>query len=224
MDILRTSGGIRFEQIDHKLANALTKCIESGGDAAKEVAYRLRSLKLERGKVNDLVLGREILALILTGFTTANHDRMMFSAANLYSLKYPGDHSLDKFWNMWLEIQNNIAPEDKQSDRTLRDCLWKKIQYSKLMEFDMKKYDAANEGDEVKTLKWLEGRIAHCIKDGKPKRGHYEDLHKASGGNERVRAAASNSPPPPVGEVRGTRDQVAAPMMSMTQNGPGLTA
>lgn len=163
MDILRTSGGIRFEQIDHKLANALTKCIESGGDAAKEVAYRLRSLKLERGKVNDLVLGREILALILTGFTTANHDRMMFLAANLYSLKYPGDHSLDKFWNMWLEIQNNIAPEDKQSDRTLRDCLWKKIQYSKLMEFDMKKYDAANEGDEVKTLKWLEGRIAHCI-------------------------------------------------------------
>ena len=56
--------------------------------------------------------------------------------------------------------------------------------------------------------------------DGKPKRGHYEDLHKASGGNERVKAAASNT----AGEVRGARDQVVAPMMSMIRNGPGLTA
>ena len=40
-------------------AIALNKCIESGGDAAKEVAYRVRNLKLERGKDNDFVLGPE---------------------------------------------------------------------------------------------------------------------------------------------------------------------
>lgn len=163
MNELRSSGGMRFEQIDHKLANALTKCIENGGDSAKEVSYRLRNLKLERGKTNDLVLGREILALVLGGFLTSRQDRTMFNASNLHTMKYPGDHALDRFWNLWLEIQNNIASEDKQSDRTLRDCLWRKIQHSKLMQLDMMLYDAASEGDSIKTLKWLESRIVRHI-------------------------------------------------------------
>ena len=47
---------------------------------------------------------------------------------------------------------------------------------------------------------------------------------KTSSGNERVGAAASNSLPPPAGEVRSTRDQVTASMRDMTRNGPGLTA
>ena len=63
-------------------------------------------------------------------------------------------------------------------------------------------------------------RIASKLVRRTPRRGHNEDLHKASDGNERVRATESNLPPPPAGEVVSTRDQVAAPM----RNGPGLTA
>ena len=63
-------------------------------------------------------------------------------------------------------------------------------------------------------------RIVSQIARRTPRRGHNENMHKASDGNQRVRAAASKSPPPPAGEVVSTRDQVAAPK----RNRPGLTA
>lgn len=72
------------EQIVHKLANALTKCMENAGEAAEEVAHRLRNLKLERGKTHDFVLGREVFALLLNGFTAASQDRMMRNASNVH--------------------------------------------------------------------------------------------------------------------------------------------
>ena len=42
-------------------------------------------------------------------------------------------------------------------------------------------------------------RIASKLVRRTPRRGHNEDLHKASDGNERVRATESNLPPPPSG-------------------------
>ena len=47
--------------------------------------------------------------MILQGFKTTNQDNLMYSAANLYALKYPGDQRRGKFWNLWLEILDNIA-------------------------------------------------------------------------------------------------------------------
>eukprot|EP00435_Cladocopium_sp_Y103_P040038 s2308_g10.t2 len=88
----------------------------------------------------------------------------MFTVSHIHELAYPGDQHLDKFWNMWTEILNNIAEEDQQSDKTLRDCLWRKIKGSRLMQYDMQKYDSAIEGDEIKTRAFLEGRIMHYIR------------------------------------------------------------
>ena len=159
MESLADSAGIRYTSIDSKLAVALSQCINNAGESARDVVYKLNIMTQEKAKKDDFVLGREILAIILESFRTANHDQLMFTVSHIHELQYPGDQNLDKFWNMWTEILNNISEEDQQSDRTLRDCLWRKIKGSRLMQYDMQRYDAAREGDPDKTRKFLEEKF-----------------------------------------------------------------
>lgn len=79
---------------------------------AEDLIYGVNIMTQEKGKTNDFVLGKEISAVILPSFRIANHDNMTFTVSHIRKLPSPGDQHLDRFWNMWTEMLNNIAPED----------------------------------------------------------------------------------------------------------------
>ncbi|CAK9059650.1 unnamed protein product [Durusdinium trenchii] len=156
LDALSDSGDIRFQSIDAKLGIALTAIVQNGGEAAREVAMKVRQRTQARSKTSSFVKGREVLAMIVTNFRTTSYTEMMFNVQNLYSLKYPGDKQIGRFLAAWEEILANMRPSDIPSEVTLRDCIHKKIRDSQLMRFDLSKYEGLREGqggqDEIREV------------------------------------------------------------------------
>lgn len=163
LDALSDSGDIRFQSIDAKLGIALTAIVQNGGEAAREVAMKVRQRTQARSKTSSFVKGREVLAMIVTNFRTTSYTEMMFNVQNLYSLKYPGDKQIGRFLAAWEEILANMRPSDIPSEVTLRDCIHKKIRDSQLMRFDLSKYEGLREGDAEKTYGFLMGVIRRCV-------------------------------------------------------------
>ena len=91
LDALSSSGDARFHSIDAKLGIALSAVIQNGGEAAREVAMKLRQRTQARAKTSSFVKGREVLAMIALNFRTTSHTEMMFNVQSLYMLKYRGD-------------------------------------------------------------------------------------------------------------------------------------
>lgn len=81
--------------------------------------YSVNIMTQEQGKTNDFALGKEILAVILSSLRIANEDKMMLTVSQIHELPSPGDQHFDRFWNMWTEILNNIAPEDWRAQNEL---------------------------------------------------------------------------------------------------------
>lgn len=167
MDKLQDSGGATFASIDLKLGRALEACISAAKDSARDVLYKLKLLKQERGKANSTVKGREILAMILANFRTNAKDESMYNASRIHSMPYLGDKNLDQFWNSWTEVIPNIKPADVQSDDNLRDCLYRKIKDSQIMKYGLDTYRMLEEGDVNKSRAFLEKLICKTIEMNK---------------------------------------------------------
>ena len=163
LDALNDSGGPSFQSIDTKLSIALTNVINQAGEAGRDVQMQLRHRTQVAGRNASFVMGREILAMILSHFKTPGLRNTLFTMEHLYKMQYFGDSQLDQFYHRWLEMNNNMLPDDIPPDNWLRDSLYRKIRNSHLMMFDIKQYESWDDDDARKTYRHLRNVIERTI-------------------------------------------------------------
>ena len=124
-------------------------------------------------RVVDFIKGRELFAMILVSFKSPDHTEVLYNSYHLYVFNYYGDDQLEAFYNnKWLDtdIVYNMKQDDRPSLNSLRDTLFRKIEHSKLMHFDISRYRTFNEGHPEKTYEFLIDMIKGSIARGKQKR------------------------------------------------------
>eukprot|EP00435_Cladocopium_sp_Y103_P024984 s2746_g6.t1 len=163
LDALNDSGGQRFQSIDTKVSIALSSMIQQAGDVARNVAMQLRHRTHAAGRLGGFVMGREILAMVLNHFRTPGVSETMFTMEHIVKMTYFGDAHLDQFYGEWTEMVNNMRPEDVPPDDWLRHALYKKVRHSKLLMYDIKRWESWDEGDERKTYRYLRNVIERAI-------------------------------------------------------------
>ena len=155
LDALSDSGGNRYQSIDAKLSIALSNVISQAGDVARHVSVKLRLRTQTKSRLGTYVMGREILAMILSHFRTPGVRETAFTMEHIVQAKYLGDSHIDAFYEKWMEMVSNMMPEDIPSDEWLKDALYKKIRNSQLLMFDIKQYESWQDGDYRKTYRYL---------------------------------------------------------------------
>ena len=170
METLAKAPDVRFQSIDAKLSNALRKVIDNAGDKSMQVKYDMSMKNQLYGRSGDFIKGRELFAMILISFKSPDHTEVLYNAHHLYMFNYYGDDQLEAFYNKWLDIVYNMKHDDLPSNNSLRDTLFRKIEHSKLMAFDINRYKTFDEGHHEKTYTYLTGMIKGYIARGKQER------------------------------------------------------
>ena len=170
LEVLAKAPDVRFQSIDAKLSNALRKVIDNAGDKSMQVKYEMSMKNQLYGRSGDFIKGRELFAMILISFKSPDHTEVLYNAHHLYLFNYYGDDQLEAFYNKWLDIVYNMKHDDLPSANSLRDTLFRKIEHSKLMSFDISRYRTYDEGHPEKTYESLIGMIKGYIARGKQER------------------------------------------------------
>ena len=170
LDDLAKAPEVRFQSIDAKLSNALRKVIENAGEKSMQVKYDMSMKNQMYGKSGDFIKGRELFAMILISFKSPDHPEVLYNSHHLYVFNYYGDDQLEAFYNKWLDIVYNMKHDDRPSTNSLRDTLFRKIEHSKLMHFDISRYRTFDEGHPEKTYDFLITMIKGYIARGKQER------------------------------------------------------
>ena len=170
LEALAKAPDVRFQSIDAKLSNALRKVIENAGEKSMQVKYDMSMKNQMYGKSGDFIKGRELFAMILISFKSPDHTEVLYNAHHLYMFNYYGDDQLEAFYNKWLDIVYNMKHDDRPSTNSLRDTLFRKIEHSKLMHFDISRYRTFDEGHPEKTYDFLITMIKGYIARGKQER------------------------------------------------------
>ena len=156
LDALAKAPEVRFQSIAAKLSNALRKVIDNAGDKSMQVKYDMSMKNQMYGKSGDFIKGRELFAMILISFKSPDHTEVLYNSHHLYVFSYYGDDQLEAFYNKWLDIVYNMKHDDRPSTNSLRDTLFRKIEHSKLMHFDISRYRTFDEGH----INMIKGYIA----------------------------------------------------------------
>ena len=170
LDALAKAPEVRFQSTDAKLSNALRKVIENAGEKSMQVKYDMSMKNQMYGKSGDFIKGRELFAMILISFKSPDHTEVLYNAHHLYVFNYYGDDQLEAFYSKWLDIVYNMKHDDRPSTNSLRDTLFRKIEHSKLMHFDISRYRTFDEGHPEKTYDFLITMIKGYIARGKQER------------------------------------------------------
>ena len=170
LEALAKAPDVRFQSIDAKLSNALRKVIENAGEKSMQVKYDMSMKNQMYEKSGDFIKGRELFAMILISFKSPDHTEVLYNAHHLYMFNYYGDDQLEAFYNKWLDIVYNMKHDDRPSTNSLRDTLFRKIEHSKLMHFDISRYRTFDEGHPEKTYDFLTTMIKGYIARGKQER------------------------------------------------------
>ena len=170
LETLAKAPEVRFQSIDAKLSNALRKVIDNAGDKSMQVKYDMSMKNQMYGKSGDFIKGRELFAMILISFKSPDHTEVLYNSHHLYVFSYYGDDQLEAFYNKWLDIIYNMKHDDRPSVNSLRDTLFRKIEHSKLMHFDISRYRTFDEGHPEKTYDFLLNMIKGYIARGKQER------------------------------------------------------
>ena len=112
--------------------------------------------------------------MILNHFRTRGVRNTLFTMQHVVKMQSFGTNQIDQFYQKWMEMTNNMLPEDTPPDDWLRDSLHKKIRNSHLLMFDIKHYESWDEGDNRKTYRHLRNVIERAIARTK------EDKHTAA--------------------------------------------
>ena len=155
--LLETSGEARFASIDAKLGITLHTIIHAAGERSHDVQLKVRQMmqRRARGTTPGMVKGREMLALIVDSFRSADNVDVMYASKHLFDLKFPGDNQLSRFLGQWDEIISGMDADDMLPDKALRNLLWDKIKDSKVMALDLSVYDNMLDKDPDKTYQKL---------------------------------------------------------------------
>ena len=202
---------MRFQSIDAKFSSALRKIIENAGDKSMQVKYEMSMKNQMYGKHGEFIKGRELFAMILISFKSPDHTEVLYNSHHLYVFAYPGDDQLEAFYNKWLEIIYNMKYDDRPSFNSLRDTLFRKIEHSKLMNFDISRYRTFDEGHPEKTYDFLLKMIQGYIARGKQERllKDRERNVKLSLNTSRTTPALEDAPRPAV-PTKTKKEEAAA--------------
>eukprot|EP00435_Cladocopium_sp_Y103_P031083 s1948_g7.t2 len=143
----------KFQSIDAKLAQALKRAIGRAGAKAAGVRSEMKMKMMEYGKHGDFVKGRELFATILTNFKAPDNTEVLYNSHHLYMFQYYGGNQLEAFLMKWKDIIYNMKPDDRPSKNSLRDTLFRKIEDSKLMQYDIHKYKILGEDDPERHMR-----------------------------------------------------------------------
>ena len=203
---------VRFQSIDAKFSSALRKVIDNAGDKSMQVKYEMSMKNQMYGKYGGFIKGRELFAMILISFKSPDHTEVLYNSHHLYVFNYPGDDQLEAFYNKWLDIIYNMKPDDRPSENSLRDTLFRKIEHSKLMYFDISRYRTFDEGHPEKTYKFLMDMIKGYIARGKQERllKDRERAVKMTLGNTKITPALEDAPKPAAPTKTKKEDAAAA--------------
>ena len=135
-----------------------------------QVKYDMSMKNQLYGKSGDFIKGRELFAMILVSFKSPDLTEVLYSSHHLYVFNYYGDDQLEAFYNKWLDIVYNMKQDDRPSLNSFRDTLFRKIEHSKLMHFDISRYRTFNEGHPETTYEFLIDMIKGYIARGKQER------------------------------------------------------
>ena len=223
MDALSQLSDRKFQSIDAKLSVALSTMIDNAGEAANDVKQRLHLRLLERGKSLEYVKGREVLAMIIQSFKTTSHTEVMYNSQHLHEMSYPGDAKLSMFYHRWIEMLANMKPEDRPSETTLRDVLYRKLEHnSPLMKLDLHTWDNLLDDDPGKTRESLQAIMKRHIEKNLEKQLYNERekaMHNFTNFNDGKKAAAAEPDPKPKPKAKPKADpkpKAAAPSREKT--------
>ena len=203
---------MRFQSIDAKFSSALRKIIDNAGDKPMQVKYEMSMKNQMYGKYGEFIKGRELFAMILISFKSPDHTEVLYNSHHLYVFAYPGDDQLEAFYNKWLDIIYNMKHDDRPSFNSLRDTLFRKIEHSKLMHFDISRYRTFDEGHPEKTYDFLLKMIQGYIARGKQERllKDRERAVKMSLSNSKTTPALEDAPKPAAPTKTKKEDAAAA--------------
>ena len=177
-----------------------------------QVKYEMSMKNQMYGKYGDFIKGRELFAMILISFKSPDHTEVLYNSHHLYVFSYPGDDQLEAFYNKWLDIIYSMKPDDRPSENSLRDTLFRKIEHSKLMYFDISRYRTFDEGHPEKTYKFLMDMIKGYIARGKQERllKDRERAVKMTLGTTKITPALEDAPKPAAPTKTKKEDAAAA--------------
>ena len=139
----------------------------NAGEAAAPVKAEMRAIELERtrsGTSVELTKGREYLARIVAFFRGTNNTEVLYTAKNIFDLKYPGDSKLQPFMSQWNEILSHMDVSTTLPDNALLELLHDKVKRSKLMELDIHAFDNLARSDPARSYQALKDIINKHIR------------------------------------------------------------
>lgn len=102
--------------------------------------------------------------MVVDNFRTSSHLEASFTYHHLHIMRYSGDNLMDFFYNRWTDILNNMDLANKPTDKLLEETLYRKIEHSQLMKFDLSRYESTIEGDKDRSYKYLIDMIRKHVK------------------------------------------------------------
>ena len=125
--------------------------LKTAGDTARIVRIDVEKLQRHRAKHDNMMSGREVIAIMFENFRSSDNAEVMYLIDHLIHLKYQGDSKIYDFYTQWHAILEGMREEDIPPQRTLRDILYEKIRDSTIMRFDLSLYEQFPDSDYRKT-------------------------------------------------------------------------
>ena len=136
-------GRSRWKKLDRKPLHAVHKLAETQKHTS---LYRCvlneQESQLRRGLV---FTGRQALFTIYRFYEVNRDTATIMNIEGLMSLRYPGDHQMEQFYNNWNEIMNYQRPN--LNDLELATTLWRKLQGSQQLKTVVDIWDSLPKSD-----------------------------------------------------------------------------
>jgi hypothetical protein len=134
---LADSGAKRYVHFDSLLISGLEERLPK--DLKREYEVKQR----EADKMNDAVVGRQIIKLVIEYFRTSNSLSIVYSYQNMHDLQWFGDNKIPEFQMEWDRVSDNL--ETPLTMITKRELLFQKMQNPKIFALTLLTTDAKRE-------------------------------------------------------------------------------
>ena len=129
---LADSGEKRYVHLDSLLISRLEERLPK--DLKREYEVKQR----EADKMDNAVVGRQIIKLVIEYFRTSNSLSVVYSYQNMHELQWFGDNKIPELQLEWERVSDNL--ETPLTMLAKRDLLFQKMENSKIFDVDLAHY------------------------------------------------------------------------------------
>ena len=142
-------GRRRWRKLDRKLLHAVHKLAEGVKQTSLyRCVFNEQEAQQRRG---SMFTGRQALFTIYRFYEANKDTAAVVNIEELMSLRYPGDHAMEQFYNNWNEIMNYQRPS--LTDLELAATLWRKLQGSQQLKTVVDIWDGLPRNDPPKDVR-----------------------------------------------------------------------